>query len=148
MQSHLYKDDITLIGGFISILRNKEICERFTGEVVIKISPNGVDEGWYSSSNKGGARAFHIADLMTIAGDRLFQAHSHTKMVALKEQKRYAFDDSILRIFEQFPDFTQYRFEIRRVNNAKAMKAEYIRHQNCMYMSSENTAWKGALEHK
>jgi len=131
----IYQDEITLIADFNTIINNESLCEKFTGEVVIKISPNGVDEGFYAHSNKGGKRAYHIADLMTIASDENYQAKSVREMMALKEQGRYKFDDSILGIFATYPDFTQYRFEVRRVNNAKAMKDEYIRHQKCMYMN-------------
>ena len=131
----IYQDEITLIADFNTIINNESLCEKFTGEVVIKISPNGVDEGFYAHSNKGAKRAYHIADLMTIASDGNYQAKSYAEMVAFKEQNRYKFDDSILQMFVEYPDFTQYRFEVRRVNNAKAMKDEYIRHQNCMYMN-------------
>ena len=43
----IYQDEITLIADFNTIINNESLCEQFTGEVVIKISPNGRDEGWY-----------------------------------------------------------------------------------------------------
>ena len=137
----IYKDEITLIADFNTILNNQTLCDKFTGEVVIKISPNGKNEGFYAHSNKGAHRAYHLADLMTIASDENYQAKSYAEMVGFKEQNRYRFDDSILRMFEEYPDFNQYRFEVRRVNNARAMKDEYIRHQNCMYMRKHKFAY-------
>ena len=142
----IYQDEITLIADFNTIINNESLCEKFTGEVVIKISPNGVDEGWYANSNKGAKRAWHIADLMTIASDENYQAKSYAENLALKEQGRFKFDDSILRMFERFSDFTKYRFEVRRVNNAKAMKEEYIRHQDCWYLNKKDQSTVSATE--